>query len=496
MDAGALSNDELIDNVLTWAARIARGEAEHLELIAELDEREAWAGHGVTSCAHWLSWKLGWSSTTARERCRVGRALRSLPQIATAFRAGQLSYSQVRAVTRVATDADETSWLELARVTTGAQLDKVVRGAQRAVAADQDPASRPEKLAARVEWDDDGDLLLTLRIPAHQAPAVLAALEQHRAAEQTDRDGAIGELVRGVLGGETEAPAGASAEADVDLAAVPEAKYLSPLDHFPYVEPPYPISEERLFRERTRAESQALQRWRHTVEHARAVRDAWNDRREGLLVEASSRRIPTGRASLADGLVRLVTRPTDCEPVVVHLLTDPLSGWARTSHDELLPPTTVERIVQTFPLRRGPVPLELACHDQGRDTRLITPSLRRLIGQLDGERCRFPGCRHTRHLHARHVQFWRHQGRTDLANLALLCTKHHRLVHDDGYQLTLHLDRTLTVRCPDGQLLAHQPELPVASAEALPAAEPFTSDYLGDRFDLGYVVSVMVSHAA
>jgi hypothetical protein len=70
MDAASLTNDELIDHVATWAARVARGDAQLLALIAELDAREAWAGHGVASCAHWLSFRLGWSPTTARERVR------------------------------------------------------------------------------------------------------------------------------------------------------------------------------------------------------------------------------------------------------------------------------------------------------------------------------------------------------------------------------------------------------------------------------------------
>jgi hypothetical protein len=55
MAATCLSNEQLIDHVRTWAARIARGEAELLDLISELDAREAWAGHGISSCADWLS---------------------------------------------------------------------------------------------------------------------------------------------------------------------------------------------------------------------------------------------------------------------------------------------------------------------------------------------------------------------------------------------------------------------------------------------------------
>src|SRR5262245_52262191 len=106
MDLAELSDEELVESVLTWAARVAKGEAWLLELIAELDRREVWGQHGVTSCAAWLSWKLGWSMTTAWERVRVARALRDLPLLKAEFDAGRLSYCKVRAVTRVATVED------------------------------------------------------------------------------------------------------------------------------------------------------------------------------------------------------------------------------------------------------------------------------------------------------------------------------------------------------------------------------------------------------
>lgn len=105
-----------------------------------------------------------------------------------------MSYAQVRAITRVATAEDEQVWVDLARHCTGAQLDKAARGATRAKPSDQESSTRPVKPAAQVRWDDDGDLVLTLRIPAHQAPGVLAALEQCQAAEQTDRDVRLAEF--------------------------------------------------------------------------------------------------------------------------------------------------------------------------------------------------------------------------------------------------------------------------------------------------------------
>jgi len=190
--------------------------------------------------------------------------------------------------------------------------------------------------------------------------------------------------------------------------------------------------------------------------------------------------------------------------VKLQLLIDPVSGWARTNTDELLPPSTLQALLRTLPgQHRLPQvrPLrasDLTRHDLGRRSRVVSPALRALLGQLDGERCRFPGCNHTRFLHAHHLRYWRHGGRTDLSNLLLVCSRHHQLIHDDGYQLTLLADRTLEVRTADGTPLLHHPALPHAPAEALPlvAADTLPSEWGGENMDLGYVVAVMLQHAA
>ncbi len=494
MDLAALSDEELIDEVTTWAGRVAAGEARLLELVGELDAREAWAVHGVRSCAHWLTWQLGLSLTTAHEKVRVARALRALPVTCAAMSAGQLSYAQVRAVTRIATPGDEHRWVDLARHCTGAQLDRAARGAARARAADHPAEQRPVKNPVSIRWDDDGDLVLTLRLPAHQAVGVLAALEQHQTAEQTDRDALLA-----ALGAElTKGP-----DSSAEESAVPEP--------YVYVEPTYPIAPERLGHGLTPADHEAITAWEIERDRRRVLRDAWREHEERVQAEAHARELPTGRATLADALVRALVGPHPAHhapaPVTnakVQLLVDPVSGWARTRGDELLPPSTMKAVLRTLPGRhriptiRPLTQADLTRHDQGRRSRVVSPALRALLGQLDGERCRFPGCQHTRHLHAHHVLFWRHGGLTDLSNLILLCSHHHRYLHDNGYQLTLHPDRTLTVRTPCGTVLEHHREAEQSSAEDLPHAQPDTlpSRWKGEGMDLGYVVNVLLQHAA
>jgi hypothetical protein len=109
----------------------------------------------------------------------------------------------------------------------------------------------------------------------------------------------------------------------------------------------------------------------------------------------------------------------------------------------------------------------LTCHcahrkldvDQGRRTRKIPAPLLRALHHRDAKTCRFPGCTHTRWLHAHHVDFWGQLGPTDLHNLVLLCSFHHRQVHEGGFRLTFDGTR-VEVRDPRGRLVPDAPPLP------------------------------------
>ena len=96
------------------AAHIHAATCRWLALVAEFDRREGWAECGCKSCAHWLSWRCSLAPSAAREQVRVARRLAELPLIRAAFGKGELSYSQVRALSRVATADVEPTLLELA----------------------------------------------------------------------------------------------------------------------------------------------------------------------------------------------------------------------------------------------------------------------------------------------------------------------------------------------------------------------------------------------
>src|SRR4051812_47078097 len=137
---------ELADGICLRAGRIAAAQAELLTWIAEFDRREGWSGTGLLSCAHWLSWRIGLSPSAAREQVRVARRLEELPAVAAAFADGCVSYSKVRAVTRIAEPDDGIDWVDLARHSSAAQLEKTVRGVRR-VRANEAAEADPETAA-------------------------------------------------------------------------------------------------------------------------------------------------------------------------------------------------------------------------------------------------------------------------------------------------------------------------------------------------------------
>jgi hypothetical protein len=165
--------------------------------------------------------------------------------------------------------------------------------------------------------------------------------------------------------------------------------------------------------------------------------------------------------------------------------------------------------MKTLPGRDGVLRLrpvtaaDLRRHDLGRSQREANAPLRELIGVLDGERCRFPGCTGRKKLHAHHVVYWVNGGTTDLDNLVLVCARHHTLIHSQGFSLVLHPDRRLDVRTQDGVAVVHHPAHPWGDPAVLAegpgrrvSAETLSPDHLDARMDFRYVVSALMALAS
>ena len=98
-----LAIDALDREIVSLAARMSADEYRLLVMVREFDERGGWLKWGLSNCAEWLHFRCDLSLSAAREKIRVAHALKVLPAISAAFEQGTLSYSKVRALTRVAT---------------------------------------------------------------------------------------------------------------------------------------------------------------------------------------------------------------------------------------------------------------------------------------------------------------------------------------------------------------------------------------------------------
>ncbi|HEX9822049.1 MAG TPA: HNH endonuclease signature motif containing protein [Methylomirabilota bacterium] len=138
----------------------------------------------------------------------------------------------------------------------------------------------------------------------------------------------------------------------------------------------------------------------------------------------------------------------------------------------------------------------------GARTRTIPPALRRALQHRD-RGCRFPGCG-VRFGQGHHIRHWAQGGPTTLSNLALLCRRHHRAVHEEGYQVERQPDGELQFRRPNGWPI---PEVPLAAgvrgdpvqairarneAEGLALdAHTATPGWRGERLDVRYAIDVL-----
>ena len=126
-------------------------------MLDEFDRHDGWAGDGIRSLAHWLNFKCGLGELVAREKVRVARALRSLPSIDNAFERGEISYSKVRAMTRVATLENEAELLNIARHGTAAHMERLVRAYRRCRKQAKSAAGNTEADAAAAENTNEPD---------------------------------------------------------------------------------------------------------------------------------------------------------------------------------------------------------------------------------------------------------------------------------------------------------------------------------------------------
>src|SRR5215207_4889588 len=462
-------NNRLADEITELASHIHAATCRWLGLVAEFDTRGGWGEWGCRSCSHWLSWRCSISPVAAREHVRVAHRLEELPLIRAAFSDGRLSYSQVRALTRVEQVEREEELLSLARHATAAQLERLVR-AYRGVVARAVAGGGADRY---VTWDhaDDGSLLLRARLPAEEGAIVLAALqsalERGASAEAPVIEGAPAEAA--------SAKAHPDATASAESPAVESAESPAPGD--------------------ASSEAPAVEAGSPARGGASAESPSVGERRADALV------------LMADTL--LANKPNarggDRFQVVVHV--DAVTLQDGDDESELadgapIAGETARRLAcdaAIVPLlERAGRPLGV-----GRKTRSVPPALRRALASRD-RGCRFPGCTSQRTVDAHHIEHWANGGATNLENLVQLCRHHHRLLHEGGYTVT-KAGSTFVFRRPDGRRIRAFPRKPRGCSSALPESnlraghsiDPAATVTLwaGERFDLGYNVDALLTFA-
>ena len=169
---------------------IYAAESRFLSLIREFDEKGYWAQQGLFSCAHWLNLKCGIGMNAAREKLRVAHALAELPKISERFDKGQLSFSKVRAITRIADKSNEDYLLMIADHGTAHHVEKLVtkyRTAKRLQDVDIVRAQYNNREMTHY-YDHDGCLVIKARLPAEQGALIVKALEMAMDARFYDND--------------------------------------------------------------------------------------------------------------------------------------------------------------------------------------------------------------------------------------------------------------------------------------------------------------------
>jgi len=436
------------DQIAELAAHLDAATARLLDLIREFDARGGW-GNGFCSCAHWLAWRVGLELGAAREHVRVARALGSLPRLSEALARGELSYSKARALTRVATPETEERLLAVGRAGTADHVELIVRGWRRMdrKAEAQEATGRHRHRALHVYQDADGMVVIRGRLEPEVGAVVMQALTAAR-----DR------LYRRGKG--KDVPAGTRAvDVSAEVSDVPGGT---------------------CFVDRS-AEAP-------TMEQQQA--DALAPVVEAALHHGINPGAPGERYQVVVHIDAAVLADADAEGQSV------LEGGTR------VPAGTSQRWAcdaSRVVMRHDP---EGRITEVSARTRTIPPALRRALHHRDKGR-RFPGCGRPfgeRH----HIKHWAHGGPTKLSNLALLCRRHHRAVHEEGFQLERHADGALCFRRPDGRLLPDVPApaaVPANPTETMRAqnaergvqidALTSTPGWQGERLDVGYAISVL-----
>ncbi len=164
--------------VVAAGARWAAGQRQLVRLVVELDASQEWVRDGFPTCSHWVADVLDIEVCTVREWLRIGRKLAGLPVVNAAYDEGRLSYSKLRALTRVATPENEVELCDIAeRVPAGRLAHALAAWLQRRETPEETEARQHEARGLWWRVDVDGMRVGCFRLPPLPGAVVGAAVD-------------------------------------------------------------------------------------------------------------------------------------------------------------------------------------------------------------------------------------------------------------------------------------------------------------------------------
>jgi len=411
--------------------------------LREFDERGGWHTQGASSCAHWLAWRVGCDLVTGRERVRVARRLGEFAVIGDALRRGEVSYSKVRALVRVATPENEALLLDHARLMTASQLEKLSRKYALVQRHGQDPHPLGDAQRRSVRRRDTEDGMVKIEAVLHPEEAELVWTMINHATTELTREptpSAIGDSAEAGAAGQAPTDAGSqstSPRSDVGDGRSGDSAEAS--REREAASPPGPS----VLHQRADAAKRGFHRADALVSVAQRYLRGDRPQRSPIEVMVT---IPQ-RGLLAD-----MTDPTEVGEMSESFVS--AEAARRLSCDA--------GVVEVVEDEHG-TPLSV-----GRKRRTIAGALKRALHKRD-RICTYPGCTHRIFLEGHHIKHWADGGETKLNNLALLCSLHHRHVHEYGYTIELGDDQRPQFRDAQGRPVAVVPSPAAVVDLGLPA---------------------------
>ena len=395
---------------------------------------------------------------------RVAKCLAQLPQIDKAFASGAISFSKVRAMTRSATPQNEGYLLNIARHGTAQHMEMLVRKHQRVQRLMQGQGQSQGERGAGAEeaaaaqfagrelcwhYDDDGMLLIHARLTPEDGAMFIKAVDSMFAQlPQTDAGNRAqpGFVPEG--GSESDSERDSERDSESDSAndsasdskgdlkgnsdSDPENVSAETLSEYPAPESSKDVSAETFF--------SSQQSTTDTFAQKRA---------DALVLLAEQSFLHSG-----EGLAPLT--PPQRHQLIIHIEKDSLMQSAdhhcSIEQGPFLSPASARRLACDTALLTVLEDHQGNVLNVGRKTRSVSPALRRALTIRD-HCCRFPGCTEARFVDAHHIHHWCDGGETRLENLVLLCRRHHRLVHEQGFELINHGSGNIEFRRPDRRVL-------------------------------------------